>query len=375
MMKKIETENGNVIMHGGDDLFGYFGWPSVARLRDGSLAVAVSGYRNSHVCPFGKTVLITGSPDGRKWNTPQIINDTAIDDRDAGIIELADGSLLISHFTSDTGFLYADRPHPEPAGIDYRPVLDSWDAGNVASSLGSFVRRRSPDGEWGELIAVKVSTPHGPIVLGNGELFYIGRNYGEVGIDGKLHFSMEAENYLQVFRSGDNGETWRATAPRVRLPEWYSGRVHEPHAIELADGTILAHIRVHPPEKHFEIHQITSADGGKTWSEPEYIASGSPPHLMRHSSGVLICSYGYRRPPYGERVMFSCDEGKSWDIDWILRDDGPDGDLGYPATVELEDGTLFTVYYQHEPGNRNAGVMYSRWKLPEAIRDIMVAQS
>ena len=88
---------------------------------------------------------------------------------------------------------------------------------------------------------------------------------------------------------------------------------------------------------------------------------------MRHSNGTLICTYGWRDfPGYGQRVMFSKDEGKTWDTNWILRDDAPSDDLGYPSTVELADKSLFTVYYQHpDIQNANSTLMWSRWRLPE----------
>ncbi len=46
---------------------------------------------------------------------------------------------------------------------------------------------------------------------------------------------------------------------------------------------------------------------------------------------------------FAGRVAFSRDDGATWQNDWILRDDGPDADSGYPATVELTDGSLFSV--------------------------------
>ena len=42
----------------------------------------------------------------------------------------------------------------------------------------------------------------------------------------------------------------------------------------------------------------------------------------------------------------------------------PDGDLGYPATVELGDGSLFTVYYQKAAPGEKCSLLWSRWKLP-----------
>ena len=109
-----------------------------------------------------------------------------------------------------------------------------------------------------------------------------------------------------------------------------------------------------------------SRDGGQTWAPVEPLGfHGSPPHLLRHSSGAIACVYGYRLPPYGQRAMVSRDGGETWVVDLILRDDGPDSDLGYPSSVELGDGSLLTVYYQKagSPADQCA-LLWTRWRLP-----------
>ena len=63
--------------------------------------------------------------------------------------------------------------------------------------------------------------------------------------------------------------------------------------------------------------------------------------------------------------MFSKDNGVTWDTEYILRDDAPSDDLGYPATVELKDGSLLTVYYQKETLDGPCVIMQSIWELPE----------
>ncbi|MGN1075298.1 MAG: sialidase family protein, partial [Eubacteriales bacterium] len=90
--------------------------------------------------------------------------------------------------------------------------------------------------------------------------------------------------------------------------------------------------------------------------------SGSPPHLLVHSSGAVICTYGRREEPFGERAMISYDEGKTWTRDIELCP-GADFDLGYPATVELADGSLLTVYYQKFPGDSRNSFLYTHWTL------------
>ena len=63
--------------------------------------------------------------------------------------------------------------------------------------------------------------------------------------------------------------------------------------------------------------------------------------------------------------MVSRDGGESWDYDLILRDDGSDGDLGYPSSVELADGSIFTVYYQRERPGAQCALLWTRWALPD----------
>jgi hypothetical protein len=78
----------------------------------------------------------------------------------------------------------------------------------------------------------------------------------------------------------------------------------------------------------------------------------------------LLCSYGYRREPFGVRACVSEDQGATWKIEQeiVLRDDGGSRDLGYPSSVQLADGTLVTVYYIHGPdGVRH--IAATRWQI------------
>ena len=61
---------------------GYFAWPSVSRLKDGTFIAVASGYRMRHICPFGR-VVASYSADGKLWTPPGVILDTGLDNRDA----------------------------------------------------------------------------------------------------------------------------------------------------------------------------------------------------------------------------------------------------------------------------------------------------
>ena len=78
----------------------YLAWPTVVRCKNGELLVVFSGDRLYHACPYGKTMLMRSCDDGDSWSTPEVITNTPLDDRDAGILETDKGTLLVSHFTS-----------------------------------------------------------------------------------------------------------------------------------------------------------------------------------------------------------------------------------------------------------------------------------
>jgi hypothetical protein len=112
--------------------------------------------------------------------------------------------------------------------------------------------------------------------------------------------------------------------------------------------------------------QFDSQDGGHTWSEPrELPILGKPPHLITLRDGRVLVTYGYRHEPFGQRACLSRDGGRTWDYDReiVLLDDAPSGDLGYPASVELDDGSILTVYYQQEKADEKTCLMATHWRL------------
>jgi hypothetical protein len=219
---------------------------------------------------------------------------------------------------------------------------------------------------WELPIRVPVTAPHGPIQLRSGSLFYLGKRFLTPSETGDAHICAAA--------SRDGGQTWHELGCVPEYPGTLPPNYHEPHAVELPSGRLIGVIRVQNWDGAdlaqagivtFSMMQTESDDGGATWTPARPLGfHGSPPHLLRHSSGVLVLTYGYRLAPFGQRVALSRDDGRSWDHDWILRDDGPDSDLGYPSTVELGDGSLYSVYYQKAPGDHRCSLLASRWRLP-----------
>jgi sialidase-1 len=334
----------------------YHGWPTIALRRTGELLVAYSGGRESHVCPFGRVDLIRSRDGGHSWSWPETVLDTPIDDRDAGVIETAAGSLLVSTFTS-----LAYEPVLAKASAWSAEKTERWQAVQRRTSpeqrqalLGCWLLRSTDGGlTWSAPIRVPVNSPHGPVAVSGGRLLYAGKQLWEAGTK------------VGVCESTDDGRTWRWLSDIPARPGDRVAEYHELHAVEAADGRILVHIRNHNPSNAGETLQCESRDGGRTWSVPHPIGVwGLPSHLLRLRDGRLLMSYGYRRQPFGNLARVSADHGSTWSEPIPISADGASGDLGYPSTVELPDRTLITVWYELLKGTARAALRMARWPLP-----------
>ena len=226
--------------------------------------------------------------------------------------------------------------------------------------------RRSTDGgkTWGEPINSIVSAPHGPIEVADGRLLYVGKNE-KVGDPQRSR--PVAEELLAAAESADDGRTWRI-AGYIPVPDEVTpgaGAFHEPHVVEASPGRLVAMFRFHGEPEKFYLWQSQSEDGGRTWTplHPTGIW-GYPPHLLRLKNDWLVVTYGRRKAPFGERACVSRDAGRTWDVEHeITLCEAPNGDLGYPASVQLEDGSILTVYYQVDKPGEKTCLMATHWRL------------
>lgn len=367
--QKIEAQHG-VISSFPQDFLGYFGWPTLCRMEDGMLVVGASGLRNAHVCPMGRNIICTSRDDGRTWTSPQVANDSPLDDRDTGAVPLGGDKLLLSWFTTDNR---KNEDRASGAQLErWREAFARITEENAKRWVGAWICTSDDRGEsWHAPVRVPLTAPHGPIRRRRGDLLYFGKQF----LTAMQGFSA-GEGGIAAMRSTDEGQTWEKLGTVPLCANTVEGSYHEPHVAELPDGRLVGLIRLEDAPAgpkleesgmvHFSMVQTTSEDGGRTWTPGEPLGfHGCPPHLVHHSSGVLVCTYGRRLEPYGERAMISHDGGASWRYDYILRDDGPDRDLGYPSTVELGDGSLLTAYYQKpESSQDKCSLLWTRWNLP-----------
>jgi len=341
----------------------YIGWPTIAKTREGELLIVFSGDRDEHVCPWGKTQMVRSRDGGKTWTTPVIINNTPLDDRDAGIIETTKGTLLVSWFTS----LAFDTPG---AGWVTQNIRDEWKRHSEKLNskirkqwLGQWIRRSVDAGKtWEEPIRTIVFTPHGPIQLKDGRLL-------NFGLDNRSTKNEKEVAAAEV--SSDDGKTWHVigTVPFPdHIPEikYASLFYDEPHVVETNSGKLVAMFRVETREKeHCFLYQAESSDGGRTWTKAHKTPIwGYPPHLIRLKNGWLLVVYGRRIPPFGERACISRDGGGTWDVkNEIVLSNAPNDDLGYPCSVQLDDDSILTVYYQIDKPGEKPCLMGTHWRL------------
>ena len=350
---------------------GDVGWPTVTRLRGGELVVVFSGDREGHVCPYGKVMLIRSKDQGETWSRPVVVCDGPIDDRDAGLLELANGDLVLFWFTSlsffDCKSVY--EWHPDYLEIG-RKVPDEL----KRRSLGSWARRSTDGGKtWSAPVRVPVMTPHGGRQLRDGRILVVGKHNSQTR--GILAGDKPQEPlYLAAAESADGGRTFREIGRIARgkfRSHWSLG---EPSFVEAPDGTLTAYFRyerapdgVGPDQKVFPRYMCRSVsrDGGRTWTDLEKAElDGFPPHFLDLGEGRVLCTYGSRtQGRTGIYAAFSSDGGKTFDAaheHCISRT--PSDDCGYPSTARLDDGAFLSVFYAQLRPGAPTSLMGVKWR-------------
>ena len=349
--------------------FRYNAWPTVISLSDGTLLAAWSGERFKHICPLGRVMASRSYDGGYTWLPPYCIQDTTLDDRDAGLLQVGDRILMTSVTNdvamqrkyNDAHWLHtANTPEKRAFVLSYLDMLTEEDEKLVGPTLAVS---KDNGYTFSEPVNLPLTSPHGPMLTKEGKILFVGKfsSYGHRFCPDLVPaiYAMELDTDCNTVAG-----PW-LVAPRFEgMPEhceWC-----EPHAALMPNGDILVAIRY--LDKKADIHTIylcRSTDGGKTYTKAEPTGwDGLPPHIFVHSSGAVIMTYGRRHAPLGVRARISYDNGYTFGEELVLRDDGLDWDLGYPSTAENAQGQLVTVYYMKEKDDPNENrIQYTVWEL------------
>lgn len=304
--------------------------------------------------PFFGNFMVRSADRGRTWSAPVVVPDFGWQGMEcAGLTSLADGRVLLNQWRF--------RWHPLPAartmsgttrltfpaelarGVRLSPDLDGgpdtepealmpWarDGGAAFVHLsddGGLIWRRTVEldtapFEGGYGMRGGIELPGGRIVLPLSDV--------------------PAYERVFVLFSDDRGESWSRPVLVAAEP----GRAfEEPCPLLLPGGRLLMLLRENRTRR---LHQVTSDDGGATWSAPvDTGIDGYPAHLLLLPDGRVLCTYGFRQPDYGIRAVLSEDGGRSWERErtWVIRGGLANADLGYPCTLHAGDGELCTLYY------------------------------
>ncbi len=349
----------------------YHGWPSICK-GDGDTVYAVSSARIEHVDPFGAIGFSKSLDGGKTWSEYKLIIDTPLDDRDCGVTYLGNGHLVVNWFTHDAykyreGGCYSGwRKNVTPEQV--AAVDAKFDKLTPEEGVGGcFVIHSLDDGKtWGEPIRLGITTPHGATVMQDGKSLII------VGVPwySKLAMGVDlAGEQLHVFKSTDGGYKWEYVS-QIFIPEDLPGVPCEAHIIQLKDGSFLAALRCEKRGVGMTTYVMRSEDC-LNWTLPEKVESalGSPPHLLQLKNGNILLTYSTRiAKGCGERACISTDGGKTWSNEMIISlADQVDGwDLGYPSSVELDDGTIISAFYQKYEMDKKCSFLYTKWEIEEA---------
>jgi sialidase-1 len=345
----------------------YCGWPSIVRANNGDLLVAFIR-TEQHIAPCGSIITMRSKDDGATWAEPVVAYETPIDDRECGLTIMPDGRIIMHIYST----FWTEKLYNEFEANAYRSgIIPEWikhvntpEYKSQEHKGGSWTIVSSDDGQTWSKAKPGPDSVHGGITLQDGSLM--------------IASYRSMTTHIDIYQTPDPDTPWtRITEVICPTPDTH--RFGEPHIAQLPTGRIVVMIRYTQYVPQYDdtnddqnLWQVYSDDNGHTWSDPVMTPIwGLPPHLLVLQDGRLLCSYSYRRAPYGERALIS-DDGVTWNItnEITLRDDNGNHDLGYPHSVEVAPGEILTVYYQKpdfDPADKHrykTAMMSTQWKLP-----------
>lgn len=248
-------------------------------------------------------------------------------------------------------------------------VLSSgWGGANLRGKILELWVCRSSDGgrTWQRSTSVRLPSgveyliPFGDVIRGPGNtlaapFYYETRDWSNPPQRGARRYGT---SYLLF--SKDDGRTW-GDAVVIGASDY-----NETSVLRLRPDRWLAAARTYA-DGHLDL--FVSADEGKSWTRSGLLTlpSHHPAHLLRLADGRILLTYGIReRGHQGIGIRVSEDEGTTWKAPTRLVNLPETSDGGYPATVQLADGTLVTAYYSNGiPQHRRYHMGVVRWSPPD----------
>lgn len=285
----------------------------------------------------GRAMLIRSGDGGLTWSRPETIIDTARDDRHPALCELDNGVVLCLLFGIDGWYGYPEPP-PGRGRNSIAGVIRSLDGGKTfEQTLRLFP---SPFKYYDRMCAGLLKASDGSVLA---------PTYGMDTVGGLCRGA--------VYRSDDDGATWRLLA----VVDSENG-IDEPAIAEVAPGRLVLIARN-------EGDLAFSADMGQTWTTPVSLGIRMyAPKLLTLRDGTLLCVFGsYSKTKHGFQAIWSRDGGHTWTAPAADHGFVIDSSVyGYGAAVELDDGSIWCVYYDT---GRQHQTRTGTWSVRFRIRD------
>jgi hypothetical protein len=320
------------------DPFAYCSHPSILLLHTGEWLIAfMESMRRAEVLhspadPRFYNVLTRSSDQGRTWSTPVVAPGYDWYGVECpSLTQIPSGDVLLFQWR------WRWRPwapgRDQPRGL-YERAGYPWARGND----GAYVHRSRDLGYTWEIGSRIDTAPF--------EGAYTIRSAVALPGGSLLYAVTDIPRWRQIYllRSQDGGATWRVGA---RVAASADRQFSEPCLVRVG-GRLVVLAR---EEVTGYLHQAESLDDGETWTAPQPTPMwGSPPHVLALGGDALLCVYGRRYPPFSIRGCISADGGRSWEIagELVVRGDLPNANLGYPSSVLVAPGRVFTVYYAED---------------------------
>lgn len=346
----------------------YAAFPSAATLSDGTVLVAFRRARDhrwlrgadlksgdadfdavDHLDSRSHLALVRLTPDLEPAGPAEMLPpDPDAGDQDASLLVLRDGRVMMS------GFCYYPVSAQHVRRLQERGVgmLGSTERTGVHYIFwGGYTRLSTDDGRsW---------TPHAflPPVPGQADLVpgvrpHFGGPVRGRAVERPDGTVLQAAYAVRpgtgraaslLHASADGGLSWDY---RGVIAEDPAAGFYEPGLQTLPDGRLIAFHRTGGLDDR--LATAVSDDEGRSWSAwTRHEVIGHPYDACPVGDGRLLLVYGHRHPPFGVRARLWDPAGEAIDEanEFVIRDDAPSPDTGYPWATMVGEGRALVVYY------------------------------